>query len=159
MIQSLLSAAREMFWAQANVLCHISYRKTFVIDPTYILWRDLFVLGNPKKLQVIRQFWRHSNSAHPSKIEKPTASIKWQTVNIAEDSFVYHNLQTGQWALPCTLPVKLPFSGHMQLSHHFTKLCISDVVYSLDCICGHCYLGRTSQKLRKRIKQHVPDSV
>ena len=36
---------------------------------------------------------------------------------------------------------------------------ISNVVYSFDCVCGHGYIGRTSQRLSERIKQHIPESL
>ena len=36
---------------------------------------------------------------------------------------------------------------------------ISNVIYLFNCACGHGYVGRTSQRLEERIKQHVPVSL
>ena len=36
---------------------------------------------------------------------------------------------------------------------------MSNIVYSFNCVCGHGYVGRTSQRLSERVKQHVPDCL
>ena len=33
---------------------------------------------------------------------------------------------------------------------------LSNVIYLFDCGCGHSYIGRTTQRLGERVKQHVP---
>ena len=35
----------------------------------------------------------------------------------------------------------------------------SNVVYQFTCSCGHTYVGRTSQRLSERVKQHLPDGL
>ena len=36
---------------------------------------------------------------------------------------------------------------------------LSNVIYLFNCACGHGYVGRTSQRLEERIRQHVPVSL
>ena len=36
---------------------------------------------------------------------------------------------------------------------------LSNVIYLFDCACGRSYVGRTSQRLGERMKQHVPDDL
>ena len=36
---------------------------------------------------------------------------------------------------------------------------LSNVIYLFNCACGHGYVGRTSQWLEERIRQHVPVSL
>ena len=33
----------------------------------------------------------------------------------------------------------------------------SNIIYQFTCSCGHTYIGRTSQRLSERMKQHLPD--
>ena len=33
---------------------------------------------------------------------------------------------------------------------------LSNVVYLFGCVCGHSYVGRTTQRLGERIRQHIP---
>ena len=36
---------------------------------------------------------------------------------------------------------------------------ISNLVYVFNCECGHCYVGKTSQRLGERVWQHVPNEL
>ena len=36
---------------------------------------------------------------------------------------------------------------------------LSNVIYLFNCACGHGYVGRTSQRLEERMRQHVPVSL
>ena len=36
---------------------------------------------------------------------------------------------------------------------------LSNVIYLFDCVCGHSYVGKTTQRLEERVKQHVPSDV
>ena len=35
----------------------------------------------------------------------------------------------------------------------------SNIIYQFTCSCGHTYVGRTSQRLSERMKQHLPDGL
>ena len=39
------------------------------------------------------------------------------------------------------------------------QLSTCNVIYLYNCVCGHNYVGRTTQRLEERIKQHVPASL
>ena len=58
-----------------------------------------------------------------------------------------HVIYNTRQLLPATKKDVLP-------SHHH-----SNVIYQLVCHCDSRYVGRTSQRLEERIKQHVPRSI
>ena len=53
----------------------------------------------------------------------------------------------------CYLPVFVSLSQQLPSHHH------SYVIYQFLCHCDSRYVGRTSQRLEERIKQHVPRSI
>ena len=36
---------------------------------------------------------------------------------------------------------------------------VSNVIYLFTCECGHRYIGKTTQRMEERVKQHVPNEL
>ena len=120
--------------------------------------------GYPEPIvsRVIKQTLDHQAEA-PNETKKPEkVFIRLPWLGPASSAFENRIRRVTNAAIPFCKPVCV-FTNRKMLStgrkDRLPAEQLSNVIYLYNCVCGHNYVGRTTQRLEERIKQHVPASL
>ena len=120
--------------------------------------------GYPEPIvsRIIKQTLNHQAEA-PNETKKPEKvfiGLPW--LSPASSAFENRIRRVTNAAIPFCKPV-CAFTIRKMLStgkkDRLPAEQLSNVIYLYNCACGHNYVGRTTQRLEERVKQHVPASL
>ena len=145
---------------RAKKICSPQYLDDEAEKLQAIFWKN----GYPEPIvsRVIKQTLNHQAEA-PNEMKKPEkVFIRLPWLGPASSAFENRIRRVTNATIPSCKPVCVFTIRKMLSTGRKDRLPaeqLSNVIYLYNCVCGHNYVGRTTQRLEERIKQQVPASL